>query len=90
MFIDLAGTLLAYRTYLKVYSFKSQLVLPGLEYTKPQLFWLAKFRQQCDYLNNFSQVLILPFVNIMNFTADFVCTEGKYMNPVSVPRCLVL
>lgn len=90
MYIDVAGTQLAYRTYLRLDLFNSEKVLPGLEYTKSQLFWLTKFRDQCDYADNFSQASVLPFVNIDNFTADFFCAEEKYINPTSVPRCSIL
>lgn len=91
MFVDLAGTQLAYEAYSKVQDpSSSQKTLPGVEYTEMQLFWLAKFRQECDYSENFSVISVLPFLNIQNFTSDFFCYPGKYMNPTSVPRCSLL
>lgn len=90
MYTDLAGTQLAYRVYLKMQSSNSKQVLPGLHYSKKQLFWLAKFRQQCDYSEMFSPITVLPFININTFSADFFCAKGAYMNPTSVPRCNVL
>lgn len=91
MYIDVAGTQLAYRSYLKLFdSFDFEKVLPGLAYTKTQLFWLMKFRYQCDYSDNFSQIAVLPFVNTDHFTSDFFCAKGRYMNPTFMPRCSLL
>lgn len=91
MFVELAGTQLAYEAYSRVQESSSlQKTLPGLKYTEKQLFWLAKFRQECDYSEKFSVISVLPFVNIQNFTSDFFCHAGRYMNPISVPRCSLL
>lgn len=88
MYTDVAGTQLAYKSYVKLLgSLNSEKVLPGLAYTQAQMFWLTKFRYQCDYSDNFSLTSVLPFVNTDHFTADFFCAKGRYMNPMSMPRC---
>lgn len=88
MFVDLIGTKLAYMAYSKKHLLHK--TLPGLDYDEKQLFWLAKFRQDCVHSEAFSQISVLPFVNFQNFTKDFSCYEGSYMNPTSVPRCSLL
>lgn len=90
MYTDLLGTQLAYEAYSNVQSMDSQLILPGLEYTRAQLFWLAKFRQHYEYSDTFSQVSVLPFINSKNFTDDFECEPGISMNPVAITLCPVL
>lgn len=91
VFLDLAGTTLAYQAYSSFFSWSDvETSLPGLRnYTTRQQFWMAKFRFDCDYAEDFSVTSVLPFINIGNWSADFQCFAGRYMNPLSVPRCKV-
>lgn len=72
-------------------------ILPGLQYTPNQLFWISAAQTWCsvgrpifDILNYQINVhapnryrVIGSFSNMRNFSSDFNCGPGSFMNPVN-------
>lgn len=75
--------------------------LPGIDYTPNQLFWISNAQVWCgkfreEYLNSLILVdphsparfrIIGPFSNSEDFSRDFNCRPGSYMNPET--KCTV-
>lgn len=76
------------------------LLLPGLNYTANQLFWISAAQTWCsatqlsfDIFNYLTNVhapnrfrVIGPFSNMQEFSNDFNCPVGSKMNPIDKCR----
>ncbi|KAJ3653924.1 hypothetical protein Zmor_013149 [Zophobas morio] len=93
---DNGGFKIAYRGYLKwVKQNGEELLLPGLSYSPRQMFWIsvatngcAKYRKEA--LGKFVSTnvhaleyfrVMVPFMNLEDFSRDFNCSTGSVMNP---------
>lgn len=88
------GMLAAYRSYVKHNG--PDLLLPNLNYTTNQLFWISAAQTWCAVTRPIFDLLyyqinehspnqyrvIGAFSNMQNFSDDFYCEAGSQMNPV--------
>lgn len=98
---DNGGVSLAYGAYQRAYSGREELVLPSLNYTAQQLFWISYGVGECEKMTN--EVLKLRIVtdshapnkyrligvvsNSHEFAKDFNCPVNSAMNPAN--KCKV-
>lgn len=87
------GMYAAYQTFVQQNG--PEAILPGMNYTANQLFWIsaaqlwcAKTRPEFDVLQYTNDVhapnkhrIIGTFSNMHNFSNDFSCSAGAKMNP---------
>ncbi|XP_043465992.1 neprilysin-2-like isoform X3 [Leptopilina heterotoma] len=95
---DNEGLKLAYLAYQKwVEDHGPELLLPGINYTQPQLFWISFAQTFCEKASLFTKKRLLlndvhtikefrvigSVVNRPEFARDFQCPIGSKMNPES-------
>lgn len=99
---DLAGMKISYDTYINwVQENGAEPLLPGLNYSPFQLFWISSAIRHCSkysreslerYIDNYQwspeQFRVNgPLQNLKEFAFDFGCPLGSKMNPVN--KCTV-
>lgn len=99
---DLAGMKVAYDTYINLVEERGpEPILPGLQYTPNQLFWISSAIRHCSkfstetlqkYVNNYHQSpkqfrVNGPLQNLLEFSNDFGCSIGTNMNPEE--KCII-
>lgn len=93
---DNIGIKMAYNTYKNYVKFAGEeLMLPGLNYTPEQLFWISGAQVWCSDMGNTvlkeqiqTEVHTVPywrvlgaFSNMVDFSNDFKCSKNSKMNP---------
>lgn len=93
---DNVGIKMSYSAYKKWSSqHESEPILPGLNYSPSQMFWISYANQWCTVVNPdiLNQFVIMDFhslpefrvlntlSNNLEFSKDFNCPEGSPMNP---------
>lgn len=99
---DNGGIKEAYFAYKKFVSLNGPAqLLPGLNFTQDQLFWISSAQTWCSaYRTDYLKQIILsdehspaqyrvngPMQNIIEFSQDFSCSAHSNMNPVN--KCVV-
>ncbi|CAN8014707.1 unnamed protein product [Ixodes persulcatus] len=91
---EVASLSVAYKAFLELPAYKRSVVLPGLQFSSSQIFFVAHCAKMCqlregiehDRLSSHTKCIV-PLRHEANFAHAFKCPAGSRMNPVQ--RCSV-